>query len=61
MFTGILNGKDFSVDAPVPKSAGNKDTADVTQQFFYIFLCYLFGIDPLDIHLGIVGKSTVFQ
>ena len=52
---------DFTINAAVSKAAGNKDAIHVSKKTGGIFLCYLFGIDPVQIHNCTAGNSAMLQ
>ena len=58
--TGVFDCCDLTFYTTMAKSTRNKNTAYVREEFFSIFFCYSFGIDPFDIYCCVCVNSAVF-
>ncbi|MPM81264.1 hypothetical protein SDC9_128316 [bioreactor metagenome] len=54
-------GGDHSLDAPVSKAAGYQKSGTTLQVLLQIFLVQRLGVNPPDIHNGVVGNARVIQ
>ena len=61
MLAGVLRGEDLAQHAAVAEAAGHHDAVGSRQHLFGIALLQSFGVDPADLHLGVVGRSGVAQ
>ena len=59
IYSCILDGAEHTVDAPVAKTAGHKDSLHIREKTGCIFRRHSLGIDPFDMHRGTIRDAPV--
>ena len=59
--SGVGNGINLSVDAPVAESAGNQNSVHVGEKPVRIFRSYFFRIHPFDPDTDMIGNTAVLE
>ncbi len=59
MRAGVFDGCDLALDAAAAEAAGYQDAIDVAQDFVHVLRGDCLGVDPLDIHRGVLGDAAV--
>lgn len=61
MLTGIADGFDHAVDAAAAEAAGDDDAGHIAQNFADVLGRDGLGVDPVDLHMGVVCHTGVAQ
>ncbi len=59
IFARVADGINHALDAPVAKTAGDKDAVRILERLRHIFRIDKLGVNPLDIHRGMLRDSAV--
>ena len=58
---GIANGAEHALDAPVAEAAGHQNAGAARQPLRRVAVGQALGVDPIDVHDGVVGGAGVVQ
>lgn len=61
VLTGIADGFDHAVDAAAAEAAGDDDAGHIAQNFADVLRRDGLGVDPVDLHMGVVCHTGVAQ
>ena len=58
MFSGVSDGFDLALNAPVTETAGHQNAVYIVQEGIHIVPCDGLGIHPFDIYHAVVGNAA---